>query len=81
MMSRSSISKAELLMSPEPVDCSWCAIEQCAPVTDSPTICQHHTDLLLQQSAARQQVKITPQPHEPLHTFVGRKLFQEKRGR
>ena len=36
-------------------DCSWCAAEQGLKTTDSPSICERHMALLLQQSADRQR--------------------------
>jgi hypothetical protein len=53
----SSISKALLLMQPDPVDCSWCAAEQGAPTTDSPDICSYHSERIQQQSAERHALR------------------------
>lgn len=36
-------------------DCSWCAAEQGLKTTDSPSICERHMALLLQQSEDRQR--------------------------
>ncbi|HEY5003431.1 MAG TPA: hypothetical protein VII61_09785 [Ktedonobacteraceae bacterium] len=82
-MSKKSISKAELLSTPDPVDCSWCASEQGAPTTDSPGICNYHDEMLQQQHATRQLAKHDIHAHhargtvrsdETLADFVGRKL-------
>lgn len=74
-------SKAELLNSPEPVDCSWCAAEMNAPTTDSPGICTYHDEMLQQQSADRRAVKYevhtstrTVRQDETLGDFLARKL-------
>ena len=37
----------------EALDCSWCAVEQGRPMTESPDICASHTALVLAQAAAR----------------------------
>lgn len=80
-MSRKSISKALLLSSPDPVDCSWCASEQGAPTTDSPSICTYHDEMMQQQSAerraAKHEVHASPRSvrqDETLADFLARKL-------
>jgi hypothetical protein len=82
-MSKKSLNKAELLSTPDPVDCSWCAAEINAPTTDSPDICDRHVWLLQQQSAQRQAAKHDIHAHhargtvrndETLGDFMARKL-------
>jgi hypothetical protein len=80
----SSISKAKLLMQPDPVDCSWCAVEQGAPTTDSPDICSYHSERIQQQSAERRtlrhDIQVNHQPgrvvrrDETLRDFLARTL-------
>ena len=84
MFGKKSLSKAELLSDPDPVDCSWCAVEQGAPCTNSPTICDYHATQIEQQSAARHAAKHDtyvghqrghlPSKEETLADYVGRKL-------
>jgi hypothetical protein len=80
----SSISKALLLMQPDPVDCSWCAAESGAPTTDSPSICARHSQQLQQQSAerhaVRHEIRVNHKPgqvarrNESLSEFLARSL-------